>query len=46
VSPEHLHRYIDGFAFMYNTRGLNDGERTINLIDRAVGKRLMYKVPA
>jgi transposase-like protein len=46
VSPEHLHRYVDGFAFMYNTREMNDGERTMHLIDRAEGKRLMYKVPA
>lgn len=46
VSKEHLHRYIDGFAFIYNTREMNDGERTLELIRRAEGKRLMYKEPA
>ena len=46
VSPQHLHRYVDHFAFMYNTREMNDGERTIALIDRAKGRRLMYKEPA
>jgi len=45
VSPEHLHRYIDHFAFLYNTRELNDGERTLALIGQAEGKRLMYKSP-
>ena len=46
VSPEHLHRYVAGFAFMYNTRGMTDGARTLDLIDRAKGKRLMYKQSA
>jgi hypothetical protein len=46
VSKEHLHRYVDGFAFMFNTHTLNDGERTVELIRRAEGKRLMHKEPA
>jgi len=46
VSKEHLHRYINQAAFLYNTREMNDGERTIALIKRADGKRLMYREPA
>lgn len=46
VSVEHLHRYIDGFAFLYNTRELNDGERTLRLIQKSEGRRLVYKEPA
>ena len=46
VSKKHLHRYIDGFAFIYNTREMNDGERTLELIRRTEGKRLMYKPTA
>ncbi len=45
VSRVHLHRYMDGFAFLYNTREMNDGERTLALIKRTEGKRLMYKTP-
>lgn len=45
VSKEHLHRYIAHFAFTYNTRRMNDGERTLRLIKRTEGKRLMYKDP-
>jgi transposase-like protein len=46
VSREHLHRYITEAAFLYNTRGMNDGERTIALIKKTEGKRLRYKTPA
>ncbi len=45
VSREHLHRYMDHFAFMHNTRMLNDGERIETLLARTQGKRLMYKDP-
>lgn len=45
VSKEHLHRYMDHFAFMHNTRKLNDGERTLALIQRTQGRRLMYRDP-
>ena len=42
VSKEHLHRYCDEFAFRWNTRQLNDGERVIAAIKNADGKRLLY----
>jgi len=42
VSREYLHRYIWQFDFVWNTRKMNDGERTIEAIKAAEGKRLMY----
>jgi transposase-like protein len=42
VSKEHLHRYCDEFAFRWNTRQLNDGERLVAAIKNSVGKRLIY----
>jgi hypothetical protein len=45
VSKEHLHRYMAHFAYMHNTRALNDGDRTLALIRKADGKRLMYRDP-
>lgn len=46
VSREHLHRYMDHFAFSHNTRTMNDGQRTLELIRRTEGKRLMYRSPS
>lgn len=43
VSHEYLHRYLWQFDFVWNTRKLNDGERTIAAIKAAEGKRLMYR---
>jgi transposase-like protein len=43
VSKKHLHRYIGEFDFRWNTRRLNDGERTIEAIRGASGKRLSYR---
>lgn len=45
VSAEHLHRYVGEFEYKYNTRKLDDGERTVLAIQKANGKRLMYKQP-
>lgn len=42
VSSTHLQRYLDEFEFRYNTRKLDDGERTLAAIQGAVGKRLAY----
>jgi len=42
VSREYLHRYLWQFDFVWNTRKMNDGERTIEAIKSAEGKRLMY----
>lgn len=43
VSREHLHRYVAEFDFRYNTRRLEDGERTVRAIRQAEGKRLRYR---
>src|SRR5208282_5213518 len=45
VSREHLHRYLAQWDFVWNTRKLNDGERTALAIKGAEGKRLMYREP-
>jgi transposase-like protein len=42
VSKEYLHRYLWQFDFVWNTRKMNDGERTVSAIQAAEGKRLMY----
>jgi transposase-like protein len=43
VSKEHLHRYVNEFAFRWNTRKLTDGERVQAMVDATVGKRLTYR---
>jgi transposase-like protein len=43
VSKEHLHRYCSEFDFRYNTRKLNDFERSETALLGAVGKRLTYR---
>ena len=43
VSKKHLHRYVAESVFKYNTRGLDDGERTVLAIQNADNKRLTYK---
>jgi transposase-like protein len=45
VSKKHLHRYVDEFAFRWNTRKVNDGERIVTAIKAAEGKRLLYRQP-
>lgn len=46
VSKKHLHRYMNEFAFRFNGRKLEDGERTVAAIRGAEGKRLFYRPPA
>jgi transposase-like protein len=43
VSKKHLHRYVNEFDFRWNTRNMNDGERTVAAVQGAQGKRLDYK---
>jgi transposase-like protein len=43
VGSQHLHRYLSEFDFRYNTRKISDGERSVRLIKKVAGKRLMYK---
>ena len=45
VSRKHLQRYLDEFEFRYNTRDVEDGERTRRAIQGAIGKRLLYRQP-
>lgn len=45
VSRKHLHRYLDEFSYRYNTRHIDDGERTALAIRKADGKRLQYREP-
>ena len=41
----HLNRYLAEFEFRYNTRGMDDGERVLEAIRGAEGKRLVYAAP-
>tara|TARA_B100000315_G_C14379360_1_gene496715 strand:- start:250 stop:825 length:576 start_codon:yes stop_codon:yes gene_type:complete len=45
VSKKHLHRYCEEFNFRWNSRKIEDGERTIKAIKCIEGKRLMYRDP-
>jgi transposase-like protein len=46
VSREHLPKYVNEFAFRWNTRKLTDGERTVAAIPLIEGKRLTYRQAA
>jgi len=43
VSKKHLHRYVGEFDFRWNTRNMNDGDRTVAAVQGALGKRLDFK---
>jgi transposase-like protein len=46
VSEQHLQRYVDEFAFRWNTRsalGIEDTERASLMVKAGVGKRLTYR---
>lgn len=42
VSKHHLHRYCDEFGFRWDHRKATDGDRTVEAIRGAIGKRLLY----
>ena len=43
VSKKHLPRYLGEFDFRWNTRNMNDGDRTSLAIQSAMGKRLIMQ---
>ncbi|HEV8445689.1 MAG TPA: IS1595 family transposase [Gemmatimonadaceae bacterium] len=43
VSKKHLHRYVSEVEFKFNTRGMDDGQRTVLAIQSADNKRLTYR---
>ena len=43
ISKTHLHRYCNEFSFRWDERKVTDGERTVEAIKGAEGKRLIYK---
>jgi hypothetical protein len=45
VGKKHLGRYVDEFAFRYNSRKTTDAQRAELAVKGAEGKRLMYRKP-
>ena len=45
ISERHLPRYLREREFHWNRRHTSDGERTVDAIRGARGKRLMYRMP-
>jgi hypothetical protein len=48
ISEQHLQRYVNEFAFRWNTRsalGVEDTERAALLVKGGIGKRLTYRQP-
>jgi transposase-like protein len=45
ISEKHMNRYLNEFSFRWDLRKVTDGERTVEAIKAAEGKRLMYRVP-
>jgi transposase-like protein len=43
VGKNHLHRYLSEFDFRYNSRHIEDGERSLLAIRKVTGKRLTYR---
>jgi hypothetical protein len=46
VSKTHLHRYCDEFSFRWDERKVTNGQRTVEAIKGAEGKRLIYQQAA
>lgn len=45
ISEKHLPLYLAEFDHRWNLRNVSDGERTVQGLKKAEGKRLMYKAP-
>lgn len=45
IGEGHVHRYVDEFAFKYDTRKMSDHERAELTVQGAEGKRLTYRQP-
>jgi transposase-like protein len=45
LSKKHLHRYCNEFGFRWDHRKTTDGQRMVEAIKGARGKRLMYREP-
>jgi transposase-like protein len=45
ISKQHMNRYLNEFSFRWDMRKVSDSERTIEAIQSAEGKRLMYREP-
>src|SRR6266704_2213149 len=43
VGKQHLHRYLSEFDFRYNSRHVEDGERSLLAIKKVTGKRPKYR---
>jgi len=43
VEEQHLHRYLSEFNFRYNSKKVNDDERSTLGLRGIEGKRLMYR---
>ena len=46
VSRRHLPKYLGEFDYRYSTRKMSDGDRMVETIKRAEGKRLRYSDPS
>ena len=43
ISPEHLHRYLNEFAYRHSTHKISDEQRMIRLVGQVPGRRLTYR---
>jgi len=43
ISDRHMPRYLAEFDRRWNTRSERDGERTVGVMQTAIGKRLTYR---
>lgn len=43
VGKQHLHRYLSEFDFRYNSRHVEDGQRSLLAIRKIAGRRLKYR---